>query len=256
VPATPEFIKALEHHRIHTIAHRSPRPNPPSIALLLSWIHHDNMLEGCPYETSEIAQALRHRDSEVAPYLKPLMEKIRRYRDAIFLVWNRAHDGPDQVNLENLKRIHRLITPEPRDRGGLYRITSPVHRDYFQDICDPERIATHLRRLLDYVDAEFDGSCDPVRVAAIFHYGLMHAYPFRRNPGTTIRLFTNLLLLSRGYPPVIIPSHARDAYYHALNHPMPDRLGDVFSDCVSKLLSRLETPLALIEGRNSAAAAG
>jgi Fic family protein len=207
------------------------------------------MLEGTPYETAEIAQALKNQDQEVDRYLKPLMQRIRRYRDAVLFVWNRAHQGPGQVNLDSLKRIHRMITPDPRDRGGQYRLTSPVHRDYFQGICDPERIPLRLRGIFEFVDAEFDDACDPVQVAAICHHRLMNAYPFRRNPGTTLRLFTNMLLLSRGYPPVIIPSHRRDAYYHALNHPETDAITQVFSDSVSTLMERLRTPLGLIEGQ-------
>ncbi|MGC6416637.1 MAG: Fic family protein [Bradymonadia bacterium] len=246
MPASPEFIKALEHHRVQTIAHRTPKPTPPSLPLLLSWIHHDNMLEGCPFSTNEIAQALRNRDDEVVPYLRPLMEKIRLYRDAILEVWSRAHAGRRSINADVLRKLHRLITPDPRDRGGLYRVTSPVHRDYFQPICDPDKIPQMLKRLLDASDQVFDEASDPVYAAAKFHHQLMHIYPYRRNPGTTIRLFTNLLVLSRGYPPILIPSHARDAYYHALNHPKPEQLADVFNASVSTLLARLDTPLGLV----------
>jgi len=231
------------------MAHRRPTPERPSVSLLLSWIHHDNMLEGSLFETAEIAQALRDQDDEVDRYLHPLMQKIRRYRDAITFVWNRAHGGGHEVNLDNLKRIHRMITPESRDRGGLYRLTSPVHRDYFQSICPADRIPYHLKKIFEFVEEDCNGACDPVRFAAVFHHRLMHAYPFRRNPGTTGRLFTNMLLLSQGYPPAIIPSHQRDAYYHALNHPEPEKLVKVFSDAVYVLMKRLQTPLGLIEGR-------
>ena len=230
------------------MAHRTPTPERPSLPLLLSWIHHDNMLEGRPYNTAEIAQALKGRDKDVDRYLVPLMEQIRRYRNAIDFVWNKAHKGGNQITLDNLKRIHRMITPDPRDRGGLFRETSPVHRDYFQSICAPDRIPNQLKRIFEFANAEFDGACDPVRVAAVFHHRLMHTYPFRRNPGTTARLFTNILLLSRGYPPAIIPSHQRDAYYHALNHAETDALAQVFSTAVHQLMARLRTPLCLIEG--------
>ena len=243
-----EFIRALEHHRVHTMAHRQPTPERPSIPLLLSWIHHDNMLEGSRYKTAEISQALLGRDEDIDRYLHPLMANIRRYRDAICFVWNRAHEGSNQVNIDSLKRIHRMITPDPRDRGGQYRQTSPVHRDYFQAICAADRIPYQLRKIFEQIDEEFDCACDPVQFAAIIHHKLMYAYPFRRKPGSTARLFTNMLLLSRGYPPAIIPSHQRDAYYHALNHPEPERLVTVFANAVHLLMERLRTPLGLIEG--------
>ena len=244
-----DLIRALEYHRAHTLKQRKPEPHRPSLPLLLSWIHHDIMLEGHPFRTEEIAQALTDIDEEVVKYLRPLMQKIRRYRDAILMVWNASHEGSHRIRVDTLKRIHRMITPEPRDRGGLFRLTSPVHRDYFQDICSADKVPYNLRKVLEFAQTEFDRACDPVHFAAVVHHKLMHVYPFRRNPGTTARLFTNLVLLSRGYPPAIIPAHKRDAYYHALNHPEPDQLGRIFAESVSVLLERTQTPLGLIETR-------
>ncbi len=246
---TTDLIRALEYHRAQNLIQRQPKPDRPSIPLLLSWIHHDNMLEGRPFRTEEIAQALKDQDVEVVKYLHPLMQRIRRYRDAILMVWNASHEGAHRIRVDTLKRIHRTITPDPRDRGGLFRVSSPVHRDYFQTICSADKVQYNLRKVLEFVQDEFDKACDPIRFAAEAHHKLMHVYPFRRNPGTTARLFTNLILMSRGYPPAIIPAHQRDAYYKALNHPEPDQLAKVFSEAVSVLLERSRTPLGLIEAR-------
>jgi Fic family protein len=246
VPRTPEFIRALENHRAFFLSQCQPIVQPPSDALLLSWIHHDNMLEGRMFRTEEIAHALREQDDQIEKYLHPLMATIRRYRDAILFVWERAALGHREVCVDNLKRIHRRLTPLERDRGGLYRVSSPVHRDYFQSICDHERIPYMLKKIFEFISADCDDAWDPVQFAAVVHHRLMHAYPFRRNPGTTIRLFTNLLLLSRGYPPAIIPSHRRDAYYHALNHPEPWLLAKIFGESVAHLMERSGTPLRLL----------
>ncbi len=241
-----ELIRALEFHRAHHVV-QQPTVTKPSLPLLLSWIHHDNMLEGQPYSTAEIAQALRERDDEVVPYLRPLMCRIRRYRDAILMVWNASQQGSNKVRVDFLKKLHRQITPDPRDRGGEYRRTSPVHRDYFQHICDPSKIPNHLRSVLEYISDVGERVSDPTYFAAAVHHRLMHIYPFRRNPGTTMRLFTNLVLMSRGYPPAIIPAHRRDAYYTALDHPEPEQLAHVYAEAVSVLLERSRTPLGLIE---------
>ena len=210
------------------------------------------MLEGRRYKTAEIVQALRNRDDEVDRYLHPLMQEIRRYADAICFAWEKSNEGCCQVNIDNLKRLHRLITPDPRDRGGLYRETSPVHRDYFQSICEPDRIPYNLKRLMDSISAECDGATNPIQFAAHVHHTLMHIYPFRRNPGTVLRLFTNMLLLSRGYPPAIIPAHRRDAYYKAINHPESHNLAEIYTNALAVLMERVSTPLELIEGTATA----
>jgi Fic family protein len=221
-------------------------PEALSLPLLLSWIHHDNMLEGRLYRPDEIAQALREDDESLDPYLRPLMRTIRRYRNAIFFIWCAAHQGRAAVSLENLKVIHKMITPDPRDRGGMYRRTSPVHRDYFQSICPAEKVPYHLKKLFELIEEDCDSACDPLAFAAMIHHRLMHAYPFRRNPGTCARLFTNLVLLSRGYPPAIIPSHRRDAYYGALNHPDTDLLTGIFGEAVTTLLEQPGGHLGLV----------
>lgn len=236
----PEFLRAIETHRVRTLARR-PGPETLSRRLLASWIHHDNMLEGRLFSPAEVLQALDEDDDAVERYLHPLMEEIRRYRDAIRFVWARAHDGPGAVNADNLKAIHRILTPNPADRGGLYRRTSPVHRDYYQRICSAEKVPYQLRRLFDLVAAEYDEALDPVAFAAEFHLRLMHIYPFRRNPGTTCRLFTNLLLLSRGYPPVIIPGGLRAEYYEALCAPDASDLAQLFHGAVRGFLQEMGT---------------
>ena len=246
MPRSPEFIRALEHHRAQMLSRPNLEPEALSQPLLLSWIHHDNMLEGRLYRPNEIAQALRDDDDSLDPYLKPLMQTIRRYRNAIFFIWCAAHQGRAAVSLENLKTIHKMITPAVRDRGGLYRQTSPVHRDYFQDICPAEKVPYNLKKLFETIEEDCDTACNPLEFAALVHHRLMYAYPFRRNPGTCARLFTNLLLLSRGYPPAIIPSHRRDAYYHALNRPEHDELVTIFGQSVETILEKAGGHLGLV----------
>lgn len=242
-----EFIRALEHHRVSTLARRQPEAEPLSDRIIMSWIHHDNMLEGRLFRPEEIVDALAEADDNLDRYLRPLMSEIRRYRDAIQFIWTRSHQGSEAVSLENLKAIHRLLTPRSRDRGGLYRQTSPVHRDYYQKICSADKVPYHLRKFFELIRAEGDQACDPVSFAANMHQQLMHIYPFRRNPGTTARLFTNLLLLSRGYPPAIVPSHLRQEYYDALNAPDTAKLTRIFQKAVSVFLG--QSNLSLVSNR-------
>jgi Fic family protein len=204
--------------------------------VLTAWIHHDNMLEGAPLSPDEIVQALAENDEVVPRYLHPLMNRIRAYRDAIRFVQTRARGGLDAVALDNLRRIHKMLTPAANDRGGQYRRTSPVHRDYFQSICSADKVPYYLRKLMEQVQAEAAVAHDPIAFAAEFHHQYMHAYPFRRNPGTTARLFTNLLLMAMGQAPAIIPAQARQEYYKALNHPEPERLTRIYRGAVRGFL--------------------
>jgi Fic family protein len=237
----PEFLRAIESHRVRTLARRRPGPEAISRRLLASWIYHDNMVEGRLFSPTEVLQALDQEDDALDRYLHPLMQEIRRYGDAVRFVWAQAHQGPEAFSVENMKAIHRMLTPNAEDRSGQYRETSPVHRDYYQRICTADKVPYHLRRIFEQVRAEYEDALDPVAFAADIHHKLMFVYPFRRNPGTTARLFTNLLLLSRGYPPVIVTAGLRSEYYEALCSEDSDDLATLFRQTVSGFLREVST---------------
>ncbi|MBU0551798.1 Fic family protein [Myxococcota bacterium] len=231
-----DLIRELEHHRAMALADRTPQAISPR--LLMSWIHHDNMLEGRMFHPGEISEAFKGKDAGCDAYLQPLMKRIREYRDVIEYIWRKSYEGPSAVSLETLKRIHKMLTPSGKDRGGLYRKTSPVHRDYYQRICAPEKIPYHLKKLFEFIEEGCQDAPDPVEFAAQVHHRLMFIYPFRRNPGMTARLFTNLLLLAQGYPPAILSAHARQSYYRALDHAETDEITQIYHDAVSHLLDK------------------
>lgn len=234
-----EFIRTLEQHRAHTLAYPPASPAPLPVSIMTSWIFHDNMVEGDRFTPTEIYQAIQGSDDELDRYLHPLMDRIRRYRDTVEFVRELAAQGPSAVTLDSLKAIHKRLTPNSADRGGFYRRTSPVHRDYHQKICSADKVPYHLRRLFEQIELEADQATNPVAFAAEIHQSLMHIYPFRRNPGTTIRLFTDLLLMSRGYPPVIIPAQLRPEYYNALSSPSLEPLQRIFQGSVEGFMDAM-----------------
>ena len=241
VPSRPILIRSLERHRAGVLQHHRKFSEDLPEPLLISWIHHDNMLEGLLHRPSEIVQALQNKDAKVPRYLHPVMAEIRRYADAIRFVVRWSQRQTEVVTAATLRRIHKRLTLDERDWPGEYRTTSPVHRDYFQGICAPGRIRELLDQSLRSALQGIDDACDPVSFVADMHHQLMHVYPYRRNPGTTLRLFTNLFLMSRGYPPVIIQAHQRDAYYKALDARTSDGLADLFASAMDAYLSSQQT---------------
>ena len=241
MPSRPVLIRSLERHRAEMVQYERNFSEELPVPLLISWIHHDNMLEGIMFRPEEIAQAIRNKDHEVPKYLHPLMSEIRRYEHVIRRVVRLSRRDSEVVTSATLRRIHKLLTVDERDWPGIYRKTSPVHRDYFQDICAPTRIQEMLDQALRRSLSGIDDACDPVSFVAEMHHKLMHIYPYRRNPGTTLRLFTNLFLMSRGYPPVILQAHQRDAYYKALADRTSERLAELFAASMDAYLSSQQT---------------
>lgn len=210
-----QLIESLERYRQE---HKS-RVNMDFILserVIMAWIFHDNLLEGRTFKPHEIQAALRGQDHSQPSYLKPLLEDIRSYRDAIDMVCAWSTEGVGSFTRANFDKLHKhLMACEPKE-GAKVRKSSPVHRDYHQEICAPREVEPRLKALFEEslgCNVEVD---DVLAHAARLHHQLMFIYPFRRQPGTLARLFTNLFLMMHHYPPLILASHERGTYYDAL----------------------------------------
>lgn len=196
----------------------------------LSWIYHDNALEGVVLSYHELKAAIDKKIiSDVS--LIPMYEEIKNHKSAIELVrytareWakERAADAAskkprrkNQVTLETLRQIHAVLTPEEKGKSDGFRKDNPLHRLYFHEISTPDKIQARLKKLIDWLDEDETAIMHPVDRAARAHFKLMSIYPFTKNSGKVARLLQNLLLLRDGFPPVVIHSIERQRYYDVL----------------------------------------
>jgi Fic family protein len=72
-----------------------------------------------------------------------------------------------------------------------------------------------MHELMEWFEENKD-KLHPVELAAIFHHKLVYIHPFFDGNGRTSRLVMNLLLMSKGYPLVIILKNDRKIYYKDL----------------------------------------
>jgi Fic family protein len=187
----------------------------------IGWIYHDDALEGVVLSYQEIKEAIeRKMISDVS--LVSIYEEIRSYKAGIDLVREVARtQAPHRkkkglVTVDLIKQIHEILTPEDKARGNPYRKDNPLHRTYFHEIAQPDKIPIRMRKLCEWLDEEAAEGLHPVVRAAGAHYRLMAVYPWAKNSGKVARLFMNLLLLRDGYPPAVIHSIERQRYFDSL----------------------------------------
>lgn len=189
-----------------------------SARLDMSWIYHDSALEGVVYTQDELRGAL-FEDAVAESTLIPVFDEIRHHKAAIELIRDMSEKKRFSLNLDIVKQIYGDLAPEELEGKGppKYRKEMPLHRLYFHEIAQPEKISYRMRQLVQWVNApDTKRSTHPVRLAARTHYQLLHIYPFPRQSGKVARLILNLLLMRAGYPPVIIHATERQRYYEAL----------------------------------------
>jgi Fic family protein len=156
-----------------------------------------------------------------------MYEEIKNHKAAIEMVRGMArqwaaerHDRKarkkNQITIDTLKLLHSSLTPEEKAKGNPYRKDNPLHRLYFHEIAQPDKIAQRMKKLCEWLDEEETQTMHPVERAARAHYRLMSIFPWPKNSGKVARLLTNLMLLRDGFPPIVIHSIERQRYYEVL----------------------------------------
>ncbi len=159
----------------------------------MSWIAHDSALEGVVYTLAELRSAMGATEGEIGfdSSLQPVVEEIRRHREALNFVREQATKRRVPITVDIVKRIYCILHPEEGDvKTVKYRKDVPQHRLYFHEYSPPDKIAYKLRQVVDWVnDPETRRSRTPVQARGrAAHYDLVRIFPVRerqRQSGAT-----------------------------------------------------------------------
>jgi Fic family protein len=219
----------------------------------MGWIAHDSALEGVVYTVSELRAAIGGPEvgATADSSMQPVVEEIRRHREALNLVRELATKRRMPVTIDVIKRIYCVLHPEEGDiKTVKYRRDIPQHRLYFHEYAPPDKIAYKLRQVIDWMnDPELRRARTPVRLAARAHYDLVRVFPFPTDSGKVARLVMNLLLLRSGYPPAIIHSTERQRYYEALKGSTAT-MYTIVQDAMENSLASIEKLLDAYDGKS------
>ena len=185
----------------------------------VSWIYHDNALEGVVLSYHELKAAIDKKIiSDVS--LIPMYEEIKNHKAAI--EWVREFAGQPAkrrkgaITVDTLKQLYAMVTPDEAAKGSPYRKDNPLHRLYFHEISPPDKITARMKKLTEWLEEDEAQHLHPVERAARAHFRFMAIFPWTKNSGKVARLFMNLLLLRDGYPPAVIHTIDRQRYYDVL----------------------------------------
>jgi Fic family protein len=161
----------------------------------VSWIFHDNALEGVVLSYSELKAAIDQRIiSDVT--LIPMYEEVRNQKTAVDFVREASvAKKPPTVDLELVRKLYAILTPE---------------------IAPPEKITYKMRKLGEWMESDEFTELHPITRSAKVHFRLLSAYPWTKNSGKVARLLMNFILIKHGYLPAVIHSIERQRYYEAL----------------------------------------
>jgi Fic family protein len=199
----------------------------------LDWNYHSNHLEGNQLTHGETKALLLFNITAQGKPLKDHLE-IKGHNEAI--LWIEEVVRQQRPLTENfIRELHKLllgtpyqvdaITPDgqPTQRWiqvGQYKsapnhvktVTGEIYR-----FATPEETPALMHDLLEGYRAELN---DPDQngwvLAATFHYRFIRIHPFDDGNGRLARILMNFILLGHGFPPVVIKTGEKSAYFRAL----------------------------------------
>jgi len=184
----------------------------------VSWLFHDNALEGVVLSYSELKAAIDQRIiSDVT--LIPTYEEVRLHKQALDWVRETAPvvgKKPLPVDLELVRKLYAMLTPEAAAKGYPYRKENPLHRLYYHEIAAPDKIAARMKKFGEWLESDEFSNLHPIRRATKAHFKLLTIYPWTKNSGKVARLLMNFVLLRHGHLPAVVHSIERQRYYEAL----------------------------------------
>ena len=182
---------------------------------MMSWIYHDFALEGTVLSVAEIKAAV---DDEIisSSNLIPAYDEIIAMRDGIQWCLDSRGDKPEQLSLEWLKRIHFLLLPTGKKDQVQYRKDNPIHRMYFHDLAQADKISYRMRKLTDFFRTDECRKAHPIELAVEIHRELIRIFPWPDISGRVARLAMNALLVAEEYWPAIVHAIDRHSYYDVL----------------------------------------
>lgn len=230
----------------------------------LWWTYHSNAIEGNRLTQGETEIFLLEGLTAKGKPLKDHLD-LRGHSNAInyLLDFIRHRDVLTEATIRELHKVllmepYRVeaITPTGERTSkvvalGEYK-SQPNHvqtsTGEIHFYTPPEDTPAKMKDLLDeYRDLE-EKESHPVKIAALFHYGLTAIHPFDDGNGRMARLLMNLILMQHGYPPAVIRITERDKYLLALREADQGNLDGIIEFVAEHVVASLDVYLRAVAG--------
>jgi Fic family protein len=217
----------------------------------LDWNYYSNLIEGNSLTMQETRSIMVGNVTVDGKPIKDVIE-MKGHDDVISDI---LKIGKSELNLseKRIKDIHKGImheeNPEKKQHIGKWKADPNYLYNYKGerfDFTPPSDVPDEMHKLINWLNAEKEkiarkakDALHPVELAFRFHLDYIFIHPFYDGNGRTVRIFTNLILISYGYPPVYVKDTERQVYYQYLG----DIQGyggesDLFNDFMAGLLLR------------------
>ena len=223
----------------------------------LDWNYHSNAIEGNTLTLGETRAFLLHGITAKGKPFRDYLD-IKGHNEAIAYLEDMVR-GQELLTEAAIRELHRILLVEPyevdaitsagwptrrRIAIGQYK-TAPNHvRTSTGEIhyyATPEETPAMMGDLMGWFRRETErGELHPLVLAATFHYRFVAIHPFDDGNGRMARLLMNLVLMQRGFVPIVIKLESRADYLLALEKADVGELEDFVVLVGEELIRSLE----------------
>lgn len=229
----------------------------------LDWNFYSNEMEGNSLTRIETRQLMMDNVTIDGKPFKDIAEMRGHDQEVLNII--KMGKGDLRLSEKRIKAMHKAIMYENTAENGQHIGTWKTvnnhlinYRSEKFEFLPHTEVAEAMHRLLDETNAAIDQrlsgkpSVHPALLAFQFHLEYIRIHPFYDGNGRTARLLTNLLLISAGFPPVILRRENREAYYkHLADIQGYGATPDLFYDFMGRLLiDSQQLVLDALEGKN------
>ena len=181
---------------------------------IIEWTYNSNAIEGNTLTLRETALVLREGITVKGKTLKEHTETTN-HKKAIELL-GKFVAKKVKPSEKQLLKLHNIILSDIYDEyAGVYRKERVRILGANVVLPNPAQLPKLMDEYFKWLNKN-KKKLDVVELSALAHYKLVAIHPFIDGNGRTARLFTNLLLMQKGYPPAIILKADRNKYYDTL----------------------------------------
>ncbi|HLC90164.1 MAG TPA: Fic family protein [Candidatus Nanoarchaeia archaeon] len=174
------------------------------------YIYNTNAIEGNSLTLEETSLLLNEQRTPEGKDLREIYDHLNEKN-----VFDELLESKPSINIVTVVDIHRKLLKDIDQRvGGFRRHNVRVVGASFET-SPAEYVTTDMKILLRWYHQQ-KNKLHPLALAAIFHEKFEKIHPFYDGNGRTGRMILNLMLISRGLPPLIVKNHRRKEYYEAL----------------------------------------
>ena len=208
--------------------------------------YHSNAIEGNTLTLSETKLVLETGITIGGKALADHIEATNNAR-AFDLIEDLAKGGR-AIDHVTIQEIHEVVTAGILTDSGRYRTHNGRIVGAKKTPPDWPKVVGLMDRLIeDIAESETHPHRHPVETAAFLHHRFVEIHPFTDGNGRVARLLSNLYLIAKGYPPVVIMTEDRGKYYQCLRaadagDPAP------FTDFIARAVDQSLTLYLAISG--------